>query len=60
MNLKCECVNSTADSLHGKGIRPHSKLQPTENGQPLGLPEYACDYCSYCRTKAKGMQTGVK
>ena len=59
MLLKCICENSTADLIHGKGVRPHIKLQ---NPNPR-LPdpgEYLCEYCSYVRSKALGLRTGKK
>lgn len=67
MILKCNCDNSTADTLHGKGFRPHSalvKFRDRPGTQPKAVKpsqeEYVCDYCSYVRTKAKGLATGAK
>lgn len=66
MILKCNCINSSADSLYGNGLRPHSALVKfAERPTPrtcVSPPneEYACDYCSYARTKVKGMVSGVK
>jgi len=66
MMLKCDCENTTADSLHGKGVRPHSALvkfadrpEPRRGVKPE-QEEYCCDFCSYVRTKAKGLKTGAK
>jgi hypothetical protein len=65
MLLKCDCDNSTADALYGKGVRPHSPLvkgadRPTPRIVRPQYEEYLCTYCSYVRTKAKGLVTGVK
>jgi len=66
MFLKCDCDNSTADTLHGRGLRPHSALvkfrdRPTpRRGTKAEHEEYCCDYCSHVRSKAKGLDTGVK
>lgn len=66
MILKCDCVNSTADTLYGQGRRPHSALvkfcdRPVpRRGVKPEHEEYCCDYCSYVRTKAKGAVTGAK
>jgi len=66
MILKCDCVNSSADALYGNGIRPHSALvkfadRPSpRRGVKSDQEEYCCDFCSYVRTKARGMQTGEK
>jgi len=65
MILKCECVNSSADMLYGKGYRPHSALMTFRDrpGRQVATPqqeEYCCDYCSYVRTKARGLRTGEK
>ena len=55
MILRCNCVNSTADAVYGRGKRPHVKLEK------VGLiQEYLCEFCSYVRTEAQGRQTGVK
>ncbi len=66
MILKCDCGNSTADVLHGKGFRPHSALvkfcdRPTPKiGVTPSQEEFCCDYCSYTRTRARGLVTGAK
>jgi hypothetical protein len=66
MILKCDCDNTMADALYGKGFRPHSALakfadRPTPRpGVKPECEEYCCDYCSYVRTKAKGLVTGKK
>ena len=67
MLLKCDCINSTADTLYGRGIRPHSALvkfadRPNSVRFSVTTPneEHCCDFCSYVRTKVKGMVTGVK
>ena len=65
MILKCDCVNSTADSLHGKGLRPHSALvrfrdRPKPMSAVEAAEEHCCDCCSYVRTKARGLLTGAK
>ena len=68
MILKCNCINSTADSLHGNGLRPHSALvkfrdRPGALQKAGGNPEfeeYCCDYCCYTRSKATGLATGAK
>jgi hypothetical protein len=66
MILKCDCINASADALHGKGFRPHSALvkfrdrpKPRRGVKPI-REEYCCDYCSYVRTKARGLETGLK
>ena len=66
MILKCECVNSTADAIHGKGVRPHIALvkfcdRPTPRFfvKPQ-YEEYLCQFCGYVRTMARGLQTGKK
>ena len=66
MMLKCNCINSTADTLYGNGFRPHSALVKFGD-RPKPIPgvkaeheEYCCDFCSYTRTKAKGLVTGAK
>lgn len=66
MLLKCDCENSTADTLHGKGFRPHSALvkfaeRPTpKRGVRPEHEEYCCDYCSHVRTRKQGLVTGAK
>lgn len=66
MVLKCNCINSTADSLHGNGWRPHSALvkfhdRPnTKRGVTPENEEYCCDFCCYTRTAKKGRLTGAK
>ena len=66
MLLKCDCVNTSADVLHGQGYRPHSALvkfrdRPTpKRGVKSEHEEYCCDFCSYVRTRAKGLVTGAK
>ena len=66
MLLKCDCLNSTADTIHGRGWRPHSALVkfcdrpvPKRDIKPEN-EEYCCDFCSYVRTKAGGLRTGAK
>ena len=55
MILRCNCVNSTADAVYGRGKRPHVKLEK------VGLiQEYLCEFCSYVRTEAQGRRTGEK
>ena len=55
MILLCNCVNSSADAIYGRGKRPHVKLVKT------GLfNEYLCEFCSYVRTEAQGRRTGEK
>ena len=58
MILLCDCYNSTADALYGKGKRPHSKLT-TIPSQPR-QQEYLCDLCYWVRTLAEGRRTGEK
>ena len=66
MILKCDCDNSTADALYGKGLRPHSALvrfcdRPTpKRGVKPDNEEYCCDCCYCVRTKARGLVTGAK
>ncbi len=66
MILKCDCDNSTADVLYGKGLRPHSALakfrdRPTPRlGVKPENEEYCCDYCLCVRTKERGLVTGAK
>lgn len=67
MILKCDCVNSTADTLHGSGLRPHSALVkfadrpgPQRTGVRADQEEHCCDFCCYTRTKAMGLVTGRK
>lgn len=58
MILRCECCNTTADAIYGKGRRPHIKLK----AHPLlrQLDEYLCEFCDYVRTLARGRRTGKK
>ncbi len=66
MILKCDCFNSTADALHGDGFRPHSALvkfadrPEPRRGVKAEHEEYCCDYCSYVRTRARGLLSGEK
>lgn len=62
MILHCNCANSTADAIHGKGKRPHTRLQPTVANFKLfgSLELYLCTFCYYVRTKALGLKTGKK
>ena len=56
MILRCNCVNSTADAVYGRGKRPHVKLEKT----PGHFQEYLCEFCSYVRTESQGRRTGEK
>ncbi len=58
MILLCDCYNTTADAIYGKGKRPHIKLAtiPVIPQQQ----EYLCGFCSYVRTLAQGKRTGKK
>ncbi len=66
MVLKCDCDNSSADMLYGKGFRPHSALVKYRDrpGPKIIVQSahegYCCDYCSYTRTRAQGRVTGAK
>lgn len=66
MILKCNCDNSSADMIYGKGWRPHSALvkfrdrPKPEFGVKPNHEKYCCDYCSYTRTRSKGLLTGAK
>jgi len=55
MLLYCDCYNTTADVLYMKGVRPHSRLT-TSTGKVI----YQCHYCSWTRTRAAGMESGLK
>jgi len=54
MILKCSCFNTEADTLYGKGYRPHAKLAfrflVTESFVVGHLQEYICNSCMYVRT----------
>lgn len=58
MVMFCDCVNSTADSLYGKGRRLHIKLAIVSKSPTQQL--YSCAMCYYVRTFAQGKQSGVK
>jgi hypothetical protein len=68
MILKCDCNNTSADALYGKGRRPHTKLVTVENRpgdrprkpQPEPQHEWCCSCCSWVRTKARGLKDGRK
>ncbi len=65
MILKCDCTNTTADMLHGNGFRSHSALvkaidRPGPQCDKGQHDEYCCDYCSYTRTRAQGLVSGIK
>lgn len=58
MILKCNCQNSTADALHGKGLRPHTKLATVS--LRAEQQECLCTLCYYVRTVARGLKDGAK
>ena len=61
MILKCECFNSTADALYGKGWRPHTKLATSRAAElNSSLQEHMCEYCYWVRTLARGRKDGQK
>ena len=57
--LKCECYNSTADSIYGVGWRPHTRLA-TRPEKPLRQQECMCEACYFVRTIARGLDNGSK
>jgi len=57
--LKCDCFNSTADSLYGRGRRPHTRLAVISE-KPPKQQECMCAMCYWVRTIAQGLRTGKK
>jgi len=57
MILRCDCVNTSADAVYGRGLRPHTTLNPAKME---AFPRYCCVFCSYVRTDIVGRRTGAK
>jgi len=57
MLLRCDCHNTSADALYGKGWREHAKLNPR---RPHDKEVWMCGCCYWVRTKEQGLTTGKK